>query len=188
MLTAEKAVLDQLYETSSERQRLLQALLTNLTLLRKCAKERGDEEEVRKLTAARSDLRHQEKTEASATSVKRHSNHGTTRALQQEALHCRLVARQFALAKIADRARSLNELESLLNHLADEVERSPVCSMQRAAVEFYQIITFALSKGDDTKQTNAAVLKACDCLRDRLREHGVTVNDTIQPQTPPNNK
>jgi galactokinase len=54
MLRAEKAILDQLYETSSQRDdRLFQARLTNLTWLRKCAKESGDGEEARKKGAER---------------------------------------------------------------------------------------------------------------------------------------
>ena len=186
MLRAERTILDQLYETTSEHSRLLQALLTNLTWLRKCAKEKGDEEELRRLTLERSDLKRREKSEASAKKAHQimSNHHGTTLDLQNEVIRCRLIARQFALSKPCDRRRLLSELEVRLQSLADEVERSPICSMQRAAVEFYQVITFALSKDEDAKETATNVLRACDCLRDRLREHGVQIKDATQQQSP----
>jgi len=187
MLKAERTILDQLLETSSERARLLQALLTNLTWLRKCAKEKGDEEEARRLTLERSEMKRREKSESSAKTARMSDHHVCSLDLQNEALRCRLIARQFALAKPPSRQRLQGELEFLLQSLADEIEHSPVCSMQRAAVEFYQMITFGLSKDDNAKETTANVLKACDCLRGRLREHGVQVKDSVHGvhQQPP---
>ena len=182
MLKAERTILDQLLETTSERPRLLQALLTNVTWLRKCAKEKGDEEEARRLTVARSELKRREKSaEASAKNPRMPDHHVCSLDLQNEALRCRLIARQFALAKPPSRQRLRGELEFLLQSLFDEIEHSPVCSMQRAAVEFYQMINFGLSK-DNAKETTAIVLRACDCLRDRLREHGMQVKDSVQQQ------
>ena len=59
MLRSEKEVLDQLSECSpgSYPQRMLQARLTNLTWLCKCAKELADDKESRKLAVERSRLR-----------------------------------------------------------------------------------------------------------------------------------
>jgi hypothetical protein len=53
MLLSEKLVLDQLVESPAHDQRMLQARLTNLTWLLKCAKELGDDKEARRLAAER---------------------------------------------------------------------------------------------------------------------------------------
>ena len=187
MLQAEKAVLDQLYETTGECERLLQALLTNLTWLRKCAKETGDEAGLSKWTIARADVKRRETAESLLAKCSGQAvNPAITHGLHEEALRCRLVARQFALAKPSDRQRLLIDLEVSHQSLGREIEESHVCSLKRATVEFYQMISFAIAKGEDTAQINATVLKACDCLRDRLREHAVEVNDSVPQQlTPP---
>jgi hypothetical protein len=71
MLTKEKDVLNQLFETSSQRERLLQALLTNLTWLRKCAKELCMEEEVRLLSKEMVDLKRREKRRRTTSSSRK---------------------------------------------------------------------------------------------------------------------
>jgi hypothetical protein len=67
--------LDHLYELNSQHQRIMQARLTNLTWLRKCAKERGDEDEVRKLYTERIELKVREKQDNACRNVKQ-NGHG----------------------------------------------------------------------------------------------------------------
>jgi tetratricopeptide (TPR) repeat protein len=178
MLTAEKAILVQLYETSSQRDRLFQARLTNLTWLRKCAKESGDNEEVRKKGAERTALKWEEKQQASKTPDKTYPQ---VLALQQEALHCRAVARQFALARVARPERkepTQVQVKAALANLLNEIERSPVCPLRETAAHLHMIVTESLASSNKSSITR--VFEACDSMRDVLRDHGMEVSDDSQ--------
>ena len=175
MLTAEKQILDQLYDASSQRQRLLQSLLTNLTWLRKCAKERGDEAEVRKLTAERSELKRKVKQHIPDV-TEQTSGHPPNLSLQREALRCRLAARKYALAAPESQEASKKELIAVLSSLRKEIESSPVCPMQEASVHFHETISDALTNPNK----RSIIFEACDDLRDVLRDHGLQVQDVVQ--------
>jgi len=172
MLQAEKEILDQLCETSIQRQRMLQARLTNLTWLRKCAKESGDDEEVRKITM---ELTHLKTTDKNTPTETQANLQPHTLILQRAVVHCRLLARQFALAHSRCVDSKGKHLQLALANVDREIEKSLPCSMKIAASEFRKVISESLS--DPEKRLT--MLGACDELRDVLREHGVQVVDLV---------
>jgi cysteinyl-tRNA synthetase len=170
LLDEEWLILDELAETLNQHNRLYHAKLTCLTWLRKCAKELGDDAEVRKLTEARASLKkkHQLKGGHECICPK-------TLALQQKTLHCRLLVRQYALAKDKS-AEALQELEHVLTDFSRAIHASPNGLLREAAEQFRRKVCAVLS----TSQPCSGLLKACDELRDGLRALGVSVNDSIQ--------
>jgi len=173
MLKSEKEILDQLCETSIERQRMLQARLTNLTWLRKCAKESGDDEEVRKITM---ELTHLKTTEIHTHTETQANLQPHTLLLQQVVVRCRSLARQFALAHSKNVEYSGRQLQVALANVDKEIEKSLPCSLKVAASEFRNVISESLT--DPEKRLT--MLEACDELRDVLREHGLQVVDVVQ--------
>jgi tetratricopeptide (TPR) repeat protein len=172
MLEDEKEILDQLSDSRS--QRLLQARLTNLTWLRKCFKEMGDEEKVRKIAAERSTIERKENQRASKAAASE-SNFPSTPSLQRQLLDCRLAARQYAMAKAVSEETSREELKKALTSLSKQIQRSPDCPMQEAAVLFYQMISESLLNSD-----KRPIFEACDKLRDSLRDQGLQVVDNVR--------
>jgi cysteinyl-tRNA synthetase len=178
MLTAEKAILDQLCETSSQHDRLFQARLTNLTWLRKCAKESGDGEEARKKGAERTALKRKEKQQASKTP---NTTYPQVLALEHEAFRCRAVARQFALARVAmpqSKEPTQMQVKAALANLLKEIERSPSCPLRETAAYFHMMVTESLACSSRSSITK--VFEACDTMRDVLRDHGMEVCDGLQ--------
>ena len=92
MLLEERAILENLHETTSHSNRVYQARLTCLTWLRKCAKELGDENEVEKYTKERTAM----KKDAGRKTKEKHLVSESV-MLQQKVIDCRLLPRQFAL-------------------------------------------------------------------------------------------
>jgi tetratricopeptide (TPR) repeat protein len=179
MLVAEKAILDALCETSSHRQRMLQARLTNLTWLRKCAKEQGDEEQVRRIVAERSELKRTEKQQTSERHIGSSVRPSPTLSLEKEALQCRLAARQFALSKPESEKLNREQLNAALINLLKEIDRSPASLLREATVHFHEMITESLA--DDLVSNECSpIFEACDDFRDILRDHGLQVNDMVQ--------
>ena len=175
MLSSEKEILDRLCETTSQQQRLWQARLTNLTWLLKCSKALGNEEKIRRFTAERSELKRKSREKA-AEAPKR--DNPRTASLQREALNCRLVARQFALASSKDEARLRQQLDKALGKLSKELSRSnDACPifLRRAVAHFHQVVSESLAYS----QKRAIIFEACDDLRDILRECGLQVQDTV---------
>ena len=169
MLTSEKEILDQLSETSRP-ERLLQARLTNLTWLKKCAKASGEEDLARSIALERSNLERKEKLRVSKES-KTAPACPSTPSLQHKLLDCRSAARYYAMSK-AD-ANSI-KLIAALKSLSDEMEQSPDCSMKEAAARFQRMVSKSL------EQANKRLLfEACDDLRDALRAQGIQVVDNI---------
>ena len=185
MLSAEGEILDQLYESSSQRERIFQARLTNLSWLRKCAKALGDEEKVRLLTAERSFLKRQTKDSSSKEHAtdNEHVQPRTNVLLQQEALRCRNVARQFALAKdlkhqsslIIDLQSSLTRLSTALDHCRSSQSGDALV----AAIQKFHL-SVVESVEDSTKYDRSTILRACDDMRVAFRDYGLQVNDTVQ--------
>jgi tetratricopeptide (TPR) repeat protein len=179
MLTAEKAILDELCETSSHRQRMLQARLTNLTWLRKCAKERGDEEQVRRIVAERSELKRTETEQTSQIHIGSSVHPSHALSLEQEALHCRLAARQYALATPKSEKHNREQLNAALINLQKEIHRSPASSLREATVQFHKMISESLADNLGCNE-RSPIFEACDDFRDILRDHGLQVNDIVQ--------
>lgn len=188
LLEEEKGILDQLCDLSSyQRERLYQARLNNLTWLRKAAKELGDDEKAKKIAGERSDLKHALKNdkphnpgceETPNSPLRNASSNHQVILLQQEALRCRLVARQFALSESRNKDAAVRELNRALANLSKEAERSSGndATLYDAVVQFHESVSQAM---EDFENKRPVIFKACDRLRDVLREQGVQVNDTI---------
>jgi len=173
MLRAEKEILDQLSD-SSRPERLLQARLTNLTWLRKCAKEMGDEDLARTIAAERSSLENNEKQRISTEDTRTSCAYPCTPSLQRELLDCRSAARHYAMSEARSEETSKESLKKALESLSKETEQSLDCPMKESAVHFQQMVT------ESIMQSNKRLLfAACDDLRDSLREQGVQVVDSI---------
>eukprot|EP00978_Attheya_sp_CCMP212_P029809 scaffold107192_cov61-Attheya_sp.AAC.1 len=158
---SEKMILEQLYETSTQIQRLLQSRLTNLTWLRKCAKELDNDDMVQEIIAERAKLKR---------SAKEHESGNTsnpcpseTQALLREALHCRLVARQFALdgSKKSGNSDRIYLVTSLAS-LQQEIKEASSSSIKDAATHFHDTISTAIQ---NPETTYSAILEVCDDLR-----------------------
>ena len=213
MMMNEKEILDQLYETSSQRHRIIQARLTNLTWLRKCAKATGNDEALKRIAAERIVL----KQSLRSNNSDHRSTDAETRNLQQEALLCRLLARNFALS-LKTGAEAGTELESALSNLEWIEAQSPSSSLKHAVHRFRETVQRLISAGPSNRQE---ILQACDELRcvifellvrheatlkssalnsssnnlflvsghrDALRETGVRVSDTARGRRSLNNE
>lgn len=184
MLTKEKDVLNQLFETSSQHERLLQALLTNLTWLRKCAKELGMEEEARLLSKEQIVLKRRERRRSATSSSRKNPStlaSSTDICLQEEALQCRTIARQYALANREDQEKFTDKLKYTLANLCEEMDRSTnTCFIFAACHEFHQRVSDALMDESNQASKNKAILKACDELRNQLRGLGIEVTDVLK--------
>jgi len=162
MLQAERSILEKLEESSStQAERLHQARLTNLTWLRKCAKEIGDENAVAQYTNERAQLKSKGKAH---TRDEASREHAATHALQREAIRCRLIVRQFALEKAGDKSQDRATVLDTLSVLAKEIDRSPSGSMKHAASEFHDHIAGCL-RNHTEGVPRSSILKACDTLR-----------------------
>mgnify|MGYP005847741093 CR=1 FL=1 len=162
MLLAERSILEKLEGSSMHVDRLLQSRLTNLTWLRKCAKEIGDEDAAAKYTTDRLQLKSKQKARTKELYVQKKS---AMSSLQEAALQCRLSVRQFVLAKCSDSSViSKDDVLSRLARLGEEVEKSSSSSMGKAARQFHDCVldSMRLCKCEETR---SELLQACDCLR-----------------------
>lgn len=174
MLQAERTILQKLQDASNQTERLRQAMLTNLTWLRKCAKEMGDEVAVAEFTAERAQLKSnaREKDKESSNSA-----HGASDKLQREAINCRLYARKYALAKSGDDDAKV--VFERLSVLAREIDTAASGTMKRAAQDFHDEVIRCLQSSNVKGEQRNTILKACDMLRDILRAHGTQVSDKV---------
>jgi tetratricopeptide (TPR) repeat protein len=156
ILASEKAILERLVETTAQMERLYQARLTNLTWTRKCAKAGGDEEVASRLAAEKTELKRQEKTRKMHTAQ---SDSGAL-PLLQKAMHCRLLARQFALE---NEEGILKDLDRSLVSLQEEIGRTPSSQMERAISDFCTALGQWTNKPRDARKV--PILSACDELR-----------------------
>ena len=159
MLEAERAILVRLAETATQNERIFQARLTNLTWLRKCAKEMGDENKACIFTTEKNTLKshdgHQFKEESQY-------EHSEAIMLQGKALQCRLLARKFALEK-SDINIILfrDKLLTSLNDLEEEIRTAEAGPMQDATLKFHDTLLEWLDKPN----RRSPILSACDSLR-----------------------
>ena len=159
MLQAERDILENI-EASVHAERLLQARLTNLPWLRKCAKEMCDEGAAAIYSTERANLKEETKIKA-----KQHANNENSESLtlQNEALRCRLILRQFALAK-TEKAQKREHVLQKLDHLGQEVDRSRSSAMKAAAQNFHDEVSLCL-RLDNAARSRPSILNACDTLR-----------------------
>lgn len=210
MLTAEKEILDQLSQASHNQQKesLYQARLTNLTWLRKCAKEQGDEATARSFSIMRSDLKRALNINKKSffSSKEQPSNSAVTdiavivpynarvNLLQQEAIRSRLIARQYALLRMKEglagatscKDSLLSQLVTALKNLCDELQRcgnnNDHDDLYNGVLEFHTIISKTIDSSvlQDHSNQNSTILTACDRLRNMLREQGFQVVDSTR--------
>jgi len=153
-----------------------------LTWLRKCAKEQGHDEKARQIAIERADLKH--KTKGQFLVHDDTPDGGTP--LQREALRCRTLARQFALSSGKDDL-SRERLQMALDGLSRFITRYGRDSyadddlVLRSARTFHATVSGAVDSSNPTSVRGgpAAILQACDDLRDNLRAQGVQVNDAV---------
>mmetsp|Transcript_1396 Transcript_1396/g.2595 ORF Transcript_1396/g.2595 Transcript_1396/m.2595 type:complete len:463 (+) Transcript_1396:3-1391(+) len=178
VLRAEHDILERLEESATaQSERLHQARLTNLTWLRKCAKELGQDDEVNRLVNERTAMK---KRSARPTEGQAAVMQSDSVTLQWKAMECRALARTFALQKQSSGKNDIIEREKLtrgLDELLEEITMAPQESMKRAAAQFRETILSCIDK--PMKERRISVLKACDELRDVLRAHGLQVSDSI---------
>mmetsp|Transcript_9789 Transcript_9789/g.19862 ORF Transcript_9789/g.19862 Transcript_9789/m.19862 type:complete len:1268 (+) Transcript_9789:132-3935(+) len=172
MLLEERAILENLHETTSHSNRVYQARLTCLTWLRKCAKELGDESEAEKYTKERTAM----KKEAGLKTKEKHLVSESV-MLQHKVIDCRLLARQFALEKSDSNIVGKEKLLNILAELKEEISLAPPESMARAATRFRD--TMMIWIDEPISKRRVPILKACDSLRDTLRAHGIQVVDSM---------
>jgi tetratricopeptide (TPR) repeat protein len=162
MLQAEGAILERLQETmSTPMERLFQARLTNLTWLRKCSKELGDEDEAARLAAVKMNL----KKHANQGS-KEDQNKGHATALHQEAIRCRLIARKFVLSdsnEVNQNEPDREKLREALRILLRKINESPGCPMKQATMEFRKVVLECMDMSPKTRRSET--LRACDVFR-----------------------
>jgi tetratricopeptide (TPR) repeat protein len=158
MLEAERVILERLAESSTQNERIYQARLTNLTWLRKCAKEMGDESRATFFSTERFNLKHHEGHQFIEES---HHELSKTAALQGKALQCRQLARKFALEKSDSNSTCRDELVSCLNELQEETRRVETGPMTEATLKFHETLFLWLNKSG----RRSPILSACDSLR-----------------------
>jgi cysteinyl-tRNA synthetase len=101
--------------------------------------------------------------------------------LQEEALQCRTIARQYALANREDQEKFTDKLKYTLANLCEEMDRSTnTCFIFAACHEFHQRVSDALMDESNQASKNKAILKACDELRNQLRGLGIEVTDVLK--------
>ena len=136
-------------------------MLTNLTWLRKCAKEMGDEAGAAEFTAERAQLKSSAKAKGGKGSL---DGQPSSDPLQKVAIQCRLYARQLALGKNGGTSLDRNVVLGQLALLGREISRAKPSSMTVAAQEFYDVVNVCLrNESGDVPRTT--ILNACDALR-----------------------
>jgi tetratricopeptide (TPR) repeat protein len=176
-LKSEQEILKRLEETSDHHtERICQARLTNLTWLRKCAKEMGDEDSATNFSTERSNLKKFAANRNKQEDVEEtHSRHSET--LIDTCMNCRLAARKFALERDKNGSK-LQDLNFYLEELCREINNPSSCtSLKSDAVKFRdEIVKWKDQPG--TKR-RGPMLEACDDMRDVLRANGYQVSDSI---------
>jgi tetratricopeptide (TPR) repeat protein len=161
-LKSERIILQRLEEASDHHnERIYQARLTNLTWLRKCAKEMTDEDsaagysnertELKKAAAART---HEEQTKQCEVSE--------SSSLSEEAVRCRLAARKYALEKDRDGSKR-EDLNHCISKLSQESRDAASGPIKVAAGHFMGVVIEWMDNSPTTRR--APILQACDVFR-----------------------
>ena len=173
MLIAERCILEKLEEQSSTHsERIHQARLTNLTWLRKCAKEMGDDQ---KAALFANEMLAMKRAGQKSKEKQTQHLHSDSNTLQQKAMQCRLLARKFALEKADSEDKLLTSLEDSLEELVEEIRTASSGSsvefdcdcngcqvaLKQAATQFRDTILLWVDKPG----RRSHILGACDSLR-----------------------
>jgi tetratricopeptide (TPR) repeat protein len=159
-LRSERVILQRLEETSDHHtERIYQARLTNLTWLRKCAKEMEDDNMANQFANEQSCLK---------KSFSKSSKHdGETRpeiseSLADAAMRCRIAARKVALEKDKTGSKA-EDLNFYLSELSREIGLARSDPIKDEVLEFRDEVT----KWKDVPDLKRRVplLKACDAMR-----------------------
>jgi tetratricopeptide (TPR) repeat protein len=169
-LKAEKVILERLDETSEHHtEKIYQSRMTNLTWLRKCAKEMGDEEVATQYSNERSTLKQQQQQASGGgghddeTPLSNIQDDAASLSLRQASMGCRLAARKLVLEKDKDGSK-LPNLNFALSLLSKELQSAPPsCPMKEAATEFRDTVVKFKDKPNNMRK--APLLEACDVLR-----------------------
>jgi tetratricopeptide (TPR) repeat protein len=179
-LKAEKVILERLVETDDHHlEKIYQSRMTNLTWLRKCAKETSDEELVAQFGNERSALKQQQhlqqQQQASCGGGSNHNDedgqplpnnteaYASSLSLMRASMGCRLATRKLVLEQDRDGSK-LASLNFALSHLSKELSSAPTdCSIKVSAREFRDSVAKWKDKSNGIRQ--APLLEACDVLR-----------------------
>ena len=161
MFEDEKIILERLMEASTnDGVRIYQARLNNLTWLRKCAKEMGNDDMATLFANERNDLKQQTGEQSKQTQQK--LLHCESVSLQRKVVQSRLLARRFALEnKNSSNQSCKGELSTIINELSDSLKIASSGPMKRAAMEFRDTLLPWINKPNN----RAPILAACDHLR-----------------------
>eukprot|EP00536_Pseudo-nitzschia_multiseries_P009807 jgi/Psemu1/325781/estExt_fgenesh1_pg.C_2850001 len=188
-LQAERSILKRLEETSEHHtEKIYQGRMTNLTWLRKCAKEIGDEDMATAFSNERSEVKASFATgtkpgdggynDGGIARQKQTPFDGcsTSTSLQHAAMSCRLATRKLVLERDTNGSKLAN-LNRALSLLSDELQLSPSGSIKEAATRFRsELLEW---KDQPNSRRRAPLLEACDVLRNVFRANGLQVNDSI---------
>mmetsp|Transcript_5933 Transcript_5933/g.9348 ORF Transcript_5933/g.9348 Transcript_5933/m.9348 type:complete len:1203 (+) Transcript_5933:87-3695(+) len=175
-LESERIILERLVESNTKTdERLFQARLTNLTWLQKCAREMADDDAIAQLTMDRARIK---KTHGGTLEEAGAYYSSDSLALQHKSLECRALARRFALQNNDDTSLEKKEMLDSLSELSEQINEATPGAMKEAASQFHSNILHWIDR--PRKKGRTPILKACDDLRDVLRDHGVVVNDSIR--------
>ena len=159
MLNSERGILQRLEETSTQIEQLFQARLTNLTWLRKCAKEMGNEKEVLRLSEEKTAM----KRRGQKVKDDRNRLHSDSVLLQRKAVQCRFLTRKYVLNRGKHRLVDRDELGSSLEELFEEISKSPPDPFRSKTIQFHSTILQWIDK--PVKERRSPILEACDRMR-----------------------
>ena len=160
MFKDEKIILERLMEASTnDGVRIYQARLNNLTWLRKCAKEMGDDDMATVFANERTDLKKQ--TDEQSKQAQQKLLYCESVSLQRKVVQSRLLARRFALEKKNSSQSCRGELVTIMDELSNQLKIASSGPMKQAAMEFRD----TLLPWIDRSNNRAPILTACDHLR-----------------------
>ncbi len=157
-MNSEKAILLRLMETTTQMDRIWQARLTNITWMSKCAKAMGHDELCTLLAAEKSKLKRQGLKE-SLTTLQSH-DYSVSPLLLQKVLHCRKLARQFALEGDEEKSK---ELDAIVANLQEESSGDRGSNIEKAILDFCDSLEERNKKPKNARKIH--ILGTCDELR-----------------------
>ncbi|KAG7360875.1 tetratricopeptide repeat family protein [Nitzschia inconspicua] len=175
-LKSEREILQRLEETSEHHtERIYQARLTNLTWLKKCAKEIGNDDLANQFANERSSLK---KTVSKSVKEEEeeHKRREISEPLAAAALRCRIAARRVALEQ--DKSGSKKEdLNFYLKELSQKIDFAEADPLKDHVIKFRdEVVQW---KDRPAAKRRCPMLQACDKMRDVLRANGHQISDTI---------
>lgn len=179
-LKAERLILERLDETSEHHtEKIYQSRMTNLTWLRKCAKEMGNEDMATQFSNERSTFKalFVAGTKKGEDEIPpQNESDGASTSLQHVAMSCRSATRKFVLERDRNGSKLAN-FNFALSNLSEELQQSPPGLINVAATQFRKEILEWKDQPSSLRKEH--LLDACDVLRDVFRANGLQVNDSI---------